>query len=62
MVMAPGTNSPAGDEPIAQKRSRLRVLDDYDAIVDACCKAWNELLAMPDRLASITQRNWAKGS
>ncbi len=40
----------------------LRVLDDYDAIVDACCKAWNDLLAMPDRLASITRRNWAKVS
>ncbi len=40
----------------------LRVLDDYDAILDACCKAWNDLLTMPDRLVSITQRNWAKVS
>ena len=40
----------------------LRVLEDYDAIVDACCKAWNDLIAMPDRLASITGRNWAKMS
>ena len=40
----------------------LRVLDDYDAIVDACCKAWNDLIAKPHRLASITQRNWAKVS
>ena len=38
----------------------LGVLDDYDAIVGACCKAWNELLARPDRLASITRRNLAK--
>jgi len=37
----------------------LRVLDDYDAIVDACYQAWNDLLAMPDRLASITHRSWA---
>ena len=37
-------------------------LDDYDAIVNACCKAWNDLLAMPDRLASITRRKWAKVS
>lgn len=37
----------------------LRVLDDYDAIVAACCQAWNDLLAMPDRLASITRRSWA---
>ena len=28
----------------------LRVFDDYDAIVDACCMAWNDLLTMPDRL------------
>ncbi len=40
----------------------LRVLDDYDAIVDAHRKAWNDLLATPDRLASITRRNWAKVS
>ena len=37
----------------------LRVLDDYDAIVDACCTAWNNLIAIPDRLASITKRQWA---
>ena len=40
----------------------LRVVDDYDAIVEACCKAWNDLLAMPDRLASITRRNCANVS
>ena len=33
--------------------------DDYDAIVDACCTAWNDLLAIPDRIASITKRKWA---
>ncbi len=37
----------------------LRVLDDYDAIVDACRTAWNNLIAIPDRLASITKRQWA---
>ncbi len=40
----------------------LRVLDDHGAIIDTCCKAWNDLLTMPDRLASITRRNWAKES
>ena len=39
-----------------------RVLDDYDAIVEACRKAWNDLLATPDQLASITRRNWANVS
>jgi transposase len=37
-----------------------RVWESYDAIVDACCDAWNKLMDMPDRLASITKRSWAK--
>ena len=34
----------------------------YDAIVDACCTAWNSLIATPARLTSITQRKWATAS
>jgi transposase len=37
-----------------------RILDDYDAIVTACCDAWNALIAIPERLRSITTRHWAK--
>ena len=33
---------------------------DYEAIVATCCEAWNWLAAAPDRLASITRREWAK--
>jgi hypothetical protein len=40
----------------------FRVLDDYDAIVDTCCDAWNDLLATPERIASITRRSWARVS
>jgi len=40
----------------------IRVFETYDAIVDACCQAWNNLMAIPDRIASITTRNWAKVS
>ena len=40
----------------------FRVLDDYDEIVDTCCDAWNELRAMPERIASITRRDWARVS
>ena len=36
-----------------------RVFDSYEAIVEACCKAWNTLIALPQRLASITTREWA---
>ena len=37
-----------------------RVWQTYDDIVEACRNAWNKLLQMPDRIASITQRTWAK--
>jgi hypothetical protein len=37
-----------------------RVWDSYDAIVDACCDAWNRLMSSPERLASITHRAWAR--
>jgi hypothetical protein len=36
-----------------------RIFDSYDAIIEACCEAWNALTARPERLASITQRDWA---
>lgn len=49
-------------EYLRQNRLALRVLDDYQAIAEACCKAWNDLLAMPARLASITNRDRAKAS
>ena len=37
-----------------------RVFANYQAIVDACCRAWNALMALPDRIRSLTQRDWAK--
>ena len=45
---------------LRQNQLSLRVWPDYAAIVDTCCQAWRTLAAMPDRLASITQREWAK--
>ena len=45
---------------LRQNQLSLRVWDDYAAIVATCCQAWNALVAMPDRLASITRRDWAK--
>jgi transposase len=38
----------------------LRVWPDYEAIVDTCCEAWNVLMSTPDRIASITRREWAR--
>lgn len=36
-----------------------RVFNSYDAIVDACCDAWNALTAEPGRIRSIATRPWA---
>ncbi len=30
-----------------------RIFDTYDAILDACCDAWNALVALPDTIRSI---------
>jgi transposase len=30
-----------------------RLLDDYEAVVDACCDAWNALVAEPGRIRSL---------
>jgi hypothetical protein len=45
---------------LRQNQLSLCVWPDYEAIVDTCCRAWNALMAMPERLASITRREWAK--
>ena len=37
-----------------------RVWDGYDAIIEACCRAWNRLMQMTARIASVTRRPWAK--
>lgn len=36
-----------------------RVFETYEDIVDACCKAWNKLLAETGRITSIATREWA---
>jgi len=47
-------------EYLRQNHLSHRVWNTYEAIVDACCEAWNALLQMPETLASITSRTWAK--
>ena len=49
-------------EYLRKNNLALRVHDTYDDIVDACCNAWNGLIAAPAILASITQRAWASAS
>jgi hypothetical protein len=36
-----------------------RVFQDFDAILDAGCDAWNRLMALPDTIRSIGWRDWA---
>jgi DDE superfamily endonuclease len=37
-----------------------RVYENHNALVEACCEAWNDLVATPDRITSIASREWAK--
>ncbi len=39
-----------------------RVLADYDAVVDAACRAWNALTAEPGRLRSLASFPWLPAS
>ncbi len=45
---------------LRQNRLANRVFDSYEAIVHACCEAWNALVVIPERVASITSRSWAE--
>jgi transposase len=36
-----------------------RVFDTYDAIIDAACEAWINLMHMPNTITSIAMRSWA---
>jgi transposase len=37
----------------------MRVWDSYEAIVEACCDAWNQFVGDVARITSITTRDWA---
>lgn len=47
-------------EWLRKNKLALRVFDGYNHIVDACCQAWNDFLADPETVASVTRREWAK--
>jgi len=36
-----------------------RVFENYDAIIEAICEAWNNLIEIPDAIKSIGMREWA---
>ena len=35
-----------------------RLLEDYEAVVDACCQAWTALTEEPGRIQSLTSYPW----
>ena len=38
----------------------ISIFDDYEAIIEACCKAWNHFVNQPNVVSSITSRQWAE--
>jgi transposase len=49
-------------EYLRKNKLSNRLYQTYDDIVDACCEAWNYLMARPQEIASIATRTWAKAS
>ncbi|MGH6820138.1 MAG: IS630 family transposase [Methylocella sp.] len=47
-------------EYLRKNKLANRIYETYDAIVTACCNAWNDLMATPETVTSITTREWAK--
>ena len=45
---------------LKQNELSNRCYDSYEAIVDAACLAWNNLLKQPQRIRSLTARAWAQ--
>jgi transposase len=37
-----------------------QVWETYDAIVDACCNAWNSIINAPERIKSLANREWTE--
>ncbi len=45
---------------LRQNHLSNRVCETCEAIVDACCDAWNALVAEPERITTIASRDWAE--
>jgi hypothetical protein len=48
-------------EYLRKNNLAIRIYETYEAIVDACCQAWKDLINTPNRITSITTRKWADG-
>ena len=49
-------------EDLRKNKLSNRLYETYEDIVDACCDAWNDFMATPERIATLTNRAWAKVS
>ena len=49
-------------EYLRKNKLSNRLYQTYEDIVEACCEAWNYLMARPEQIASIATRSWAKAS
>jgi DDE superfamily endonuclease len=49
-------------EYLRKNKLANRLYETYEDIVEACCEAWNALMATPDCIASTTLRSWAEVS
>ncbi len=45
---------------LKQNELSNRCYESYEAIVDAACLAWNNLLKQPQRIRTLTTRAWAQ--
>lgn len=47
-------------EHLRGNQPSMTVQEGYGAILDACCTAWNGLMADTKRITSTTNRTWAQ--
>ena len=57
---APELNSVENIWDYLQQLSQPLGLDTYEAMLDACCDAWNALMAKSHVITSIRTRKWAR--
>ena len=50
---------PCRGQYLRQNWLSTRDFEDYDAIVEAGCEAWNKLINQPETIMSIGLRDWA---
>lgn len=44
---------------LRDERLANRCYEDYNAIMDACCDAWNMFVDTPSRVRNLCSRSWA---